>query len=73
MDCVARIDRAIARLDSDEPVAALVMMESHATGLDRLLTAWCELDAALALGAGSSGAAEVPRAGDAPDRPARRG
>ncbi len=44
-----RVDRALERI-FDEPTAALADLESHALGLDRLTTAWAELEAALARG-----------------------
>ncbi len=44
-----RVDRALEWL-LEEPTAALADLESHAHGIDRLLTSWSELEASLAGG-----------------------
>ena len=44
-----RVDRALEWL-LEEPTAALADLESHAHGIDRLLTSWTELEASLAGG-----------------------
>ena len=48
-EVAARVDRAIARFD-DDPRAALMLLESHAAGLDRLLVSWGGLVEALEAG-----------------------
>jgi hypothetical protein len=47
----ARVERVVERLP-DDPPSALALLESHAAGIDRLITAWRSLAAALAGGPG---------------------
>src|SRR4051812_33709776 len=49
VDRLARVERAVGRFE-DDPRAALSLLECCATGLDRLITSWTDLEAAIARG-----------------------
>src|SRR5439155_18002567 len=46
---LARVERAVNRFE-DDPRAALSLLECCATGLDRLIVSWADLEAAIARG-----------------------
>jgi hypothetical protein len=46
---IARVDSAVSQVETD-PKGALIRLEMHAAGIDRLVTAWTELETALAVG-----------------------